>query len=324
MNDLLIGLVSTLLATNPPAAVSNLVFNKTGAEVQFVDANDKVEQEFQAVLAEDDKAQAEVDKWIRDNQAFAKEGAGISNQELNRRILARFDIVKKAYQDFIAKHPNHARARLAFASFLDDIGDEEGSHQQMVKSLELDPKNPAVWNNLANYYGHYGEVKKAFEYYAKAIDLNPEEPVYYQNFGTTVFLFRKDAKEYYHINEQQVFDKALVLYSNAMKLAPDDFPLASDVAQTYYGIKPWRTNDAMVAWTNALKVAHNEIEREGVYIHMARLETAFGRFEAAAAHLGAVTNAHYTELKRRVARSLEEHREQAGLTNAPTTSTDIE
>src|SRR5262249_49780387 len=156
--------------------------------------------------------------------------------------------------------------------------------------------DPAAYNNLANIYGHDGPVKKAFEYYAKAIELNPNEPVYYHNFGTTVYLFRKDAMEFYGIDEQQVFDKALVLYSNSMRLDPTNFPLASDVAQSYYGIRPTRVEDALKAWTNTLAIAHDQIEREGVYLHMARIKLHAGRFDEARGHLNAVTNSMYDEL----------------------------
>ena len=120
--------------------------------------------------------------------------------------------------------------------------------------------------------------------------MNPNEPVYYQNLATTVYLYRKDAEQFYGINEQQVFDKALALYRKAMQLDPDNFPLATDYAQSYYGIRPLRTNDALVAWTNALQIAHDDIEREGVYIHLARIKIAAGRFDEARAQLDAVTN----------------------------------
>ena len=156
--------------------------------------------------------------------------------------------------------------------------------EQLVKARDIDPTIPSVWNNLANYYGEHGPTTNAFYCYEKAIQLDPTESVYYHNFGTTVYLYRKDVKEYYHINEQQVFDKALGLYSNAMKLDPTNFPLASDVAETYYGIKPLRTNDALLAWTNALHLANDEIEREGVYLHLARIKNergTFGRSEGA-------------------------------------------
>jgi hypothetical protein len=135
--------------------------------------------------------------------------------------------------------------------------------------------------------------------------LDPSESVYYQNFGTTVYLFRKDAREYYHIEEQQVFDKALGLYEKARKIEPDDFPLATDLAQSYYGIKPLRTNDALVAWTNAINVARDEIEREGVHVHFARINWMIGRKSIAQGHLDAITNAMYADVKKRIARNLE-------------------
>lgn len=272
---------------------------------------DPVEAEYEKILEADDVAQQEVDKWIRDNDAFAAKGGGIPAAELNRRIDARFKPVREAYESFIAKHPRHARVRVAYASFMGDLGDEEGAQAQLEKALEVDTNNPAVYNNLANIYGHIGPVKKAFEFYTRAIDLNPREPVYLHNFATTVYLFRKDAREHYGIDEQQVFDKAMDLYKRALALDPTNFPLASDVAQTYYGIKPPRTDEALGLWTNAFNIARDEIEREGVQIHFARVKLMAGRFDEARNHLALVTNEMYAELKRRVSRSLEERLAEA-------------
>lgn len=308
MSNLLVGLVGALLATNQPAAVSNLVHQHTGAKIEITDPNDPVEKEFKQVMDADDTAQAEVDEWIQNNQKFAAKGAGESNAELNRRILARFEPVRKGYDDFLARHTNHARAHLAYAGFLQDIFDEEAAVPHMEKAREIEPQNPAPWNNLANHFGHYGDVKKSFAYYAKAIELDPTESIYHQNLGTTVYLFRKDAMEFYGINEQQVFDKALGIYAKARQLEPQDFPLATDVAQSFYGIRPLRTNDALVAWTNALNVARDDIEREGVHVHLARLKWMVGRTNEARLHLDAITNTMYAEIKDRITRN---------LTNAP-------
>ena len=315
MKILLRGAFILLLATSSPAAVTNLVLKPVTAAP--AGTNDPVEKEFQKLMEEDDDAQADADKWIRDNQEFAAKGAGEPDAELNKRILTRFGTTRKAYDDFLTRHPDHARAHLAYAGFLQDIHDEDAAVPHMEKSRQLDPKNPAAWNNLANYYGHYGDVKKSFEYYAKAIELNPNESVYFHNFGTTVYLFRKDAKEFYNINEQQVFDKALDLYAKAMRLSPEDFPLATDVAQSYYGIKPLRAEAALKSWTNALATAHDEIEREGVYLHFARINWMAGRTNEARAHLNSVTNAMYADLKKRVERNLERTYNE---TNAPATS----
>jgi tetratricopeptide (TPR) repeat protein len=300
-------------------SISNNAPVAKAAATNSVESADAVEKEYEKLMEDDDAAQAEVDQWIQDNGKFASQGAGLSPPEMKRKIQARFEPIKQAYEDFLRRHPNHAKARIAYGSFLGDLNDEDGSQEQLEKVLEIETNSPAVYNNLANIYGHHGPVKRAFEFYAKAIDLNPNEPVYYHNFGTTVFLFRKDAKEYYGIEEQEVFDKALVLYSNAMRLDPTNFPLASDVAQTYYGIKPTRVEDALNAWTNALKLASDELEREGVYVHFARIKLHAGRFDEARGHLGAITNEHYAALKQRLTKNIVELEAAAKATNAAPT-----
>ena len=307
VNDLLIGLVGAMLATNQPLAVSNLVQQHTGVTLAIVNPNDPAEQELQKLMAEDDAATTEVDQWIRDDSDFHNAGAGESKEDLRKRILDRFASVRKDYEDFVQRYPDFARGRLAYGSFLNDSGDEEAALAQYDIAARLDPKNPAAWNNLANYYGEHGPLTNAFVDYQKAIELNPAEPVYFQNFATTVYLYRKDAREFFSITEQQVFDKALGLYQQAMKLAPDNFPLATDYAQSYYGIKPLRTNDALVAWTNTLAIARDEVEREGVYVHLARIKTAIGRYDEARAQLEAVTNGAYTDLKNRLERNINVH-----------------
>jgi len=314
VNDLTIGLLSALLATNQPQAVSNLVQQQTGVSVQMVNPNDPAEKELLQLMSDDDTALADVDKWIRDNDAFAAQGAGMSKAELNEKIRARFASVKKNYEDFLKRYPDSVRGHLAYGSFLNDIGDEQAAMLQNESARQLDPKNPAAWNNLANYYGENGPITNAFIYYAKAVELNPNEPVYYQNFATMVYLYRPDARQFYGINEQQVFDKALALYRQAMKIAPDNFVLATDYAQSYYGIKPLRTNDALMAWTNALQIAHDDNEREGVLIHLARVKIAAGFYDEAQAHLDAVTNEAFADMRHRLERSLADHK------NPPTNS----
>lgn len=306
MNELTIGLLGALLATNQPLAVSNVIQQETGVSVPV--AADPVYRELRQIMMADDAAMDEVQKWIEDfsSQPLTNQ-TRTASEELNNKIIARFDVVRTAYGSFLQKHPDSAKGYLAYGSFLHDIGDEQGAKVQYLNSKQIDPKDPAVWNQLANYYGHNGELTNAFTHYTEAIRLDPTEPVYYQNFATTVFLYRKDAREFYHINEQQVFDKSLDLYRRAIALDTNSLVLATDYAISYYGIKPMRTNEALTAWTNALKTAQTEIEKEGVQIHLARTKIAAGMYDEARGHLALVTNAVFGELKRRVTRSLENH-----------------
>ena len=305
MNELTIGLLGALLATNQPQAVSNVIQQQTGVTLPVTAT--PADRELREAMLADDAAQDEVSQWIRefDSQTFTNRTE--AGKDLNQRIKIRFDRVRSAYENFLNNHPEHARGHLAYGSFLNDIGDEDKAVVEYETSKSLDPKNPAVWNNLANYYGEHSPVTKAFAYYAQAINLKPDEPVYYQNFGTSVYLYRKDAREYYHLDEQQVFDKALGLYQQGMALAPENFVLATDYAESYYGIRPLRTNDALAAWTNALHIAHTDAERQGVEIHLARVKIGAGMFDEARAHLANVTNAAYADLKHRLIRSLADH-----------------
>ena len=312
----MIGLVGALMATNQPAAISNLVEQTTGVAVHV--PNDPAELELDKLMAEDDATLAEIDGWIRENHAFEAKGAGIPDKELNQRIRKRLDQVRHAYDDYLKRYTNSASGRIAYASFLDHIGEEDDEVKLLEEAAKLDPKNPAAYNQLANYYGHRGPINLAFEDYEKAIAIDPTESVYYWNLATTVYLYRKDSKEYYHLGEQQIFDKAMGLYGKALELDPTNFDLATDLAETYYGIRPFRPEPALVAWTNALRIAGNEVEREGVCVHLARVKFLAGQYTEARSQLLQVTNSIYAELKRRLTRNLDE-KEGKG-TNAPVTA----
>src|SRR5260370_5175328 len=154
------------------------------------------------------------------------------------------------------------------------------------------------------------------------------ECAYYHNYATSVYLFRQAETNFFNISEQQVFEKAMALYRKALELDPENFALATDLAQSYYGFQPPKSGnaatdrqaqqkhylEARAAWQNALKLAHDEIERQGVLLHFARIEINAGRFAEARTNLDAVTNEMFTTTKRNLNRKLaeQEHKLQAG------------
>lgn len=334
MNELLISLLSAIVATNPPVAVSNLVLKNTGMKVAVAATSDPVEQEYQKLMVDDDVAQAEVDEWILKRNRQPTSQSDVEKAALNARIRRRFDPIRKGYEDFLTRHPGHVEARIAYGSFLNDIGDEPAAEVQWEKARELGPTNPAAWNNLANLNGHSGDVKKSFAYYAKAMELDPAEPVYVQNLATTVFLFRKDAMEHFKITEQEVFAKAMDLYRKALALDPGNFKMSAELAQTYYGIKVPQFDDtnatqaakvklaeeAMLAWRDAQKLSSNALEREGIQIHLARWQINLGRTNDARRSLNVVTNDIWQASKKTQLRRLGERVDAEASTNLPPAS----
>ena len=327
VNDLAIGLLSALLATNPPTAVSNLIQKKTGLAVAVANPNDPVEREFKKLMAEDDAAHEQVDDWIQ--ESYKDEQKKVS---LRARIQQRLDPIRKAYEKYLATHPGHAKALLAYGSFLNDQGEEEAAEKQWNKALAADPKEPAAWNNLANFYGHNGNAAKAIEYYGKAITLDPEESTYYHNLATTVFVFRRDATNFFKLSEADVFDKSLDLYRKAIALDPTNFFLVSDYAQSYYALKPQRfddpaknkeaeqklVDDALSAWRMAYKIAPGNREQQGVVIHFARWEINGARYGQARKTLDSITNETLQAARSTLLKRLDRQTQGKG-TNAPAT-----
>jgi Tfp pilus assembly protein PilF len=263
---------------------------KDGASVSASATKTSVDEEFKKLEAEDDAVQAQVDKWKQDNTEARANGGGISEDALEKKIQAKLEPIRRAYQDFLRQHPDHAGAHLAYGCFLNQRQDETGARVEWEKALELDPQNAAIYNNLAGSYSESGPAKKTFEYFQKAIELKPNEAAYYHNFGTTLYVLRKSGMTYYGIDEQQMFAKVIDLYSNAVRLDPHNLNFAADLAQTYYSMKPLPIDAALDAWTNTLHAARSEAEREGVYVHLARVKMLAGNLAESRALLNLVTN----------------------------------
>ena len=256
-----------------------------------------VESEYTQLQALDDAAQAEVEKWTHEAKTAGTNHSDKADADLGRRIHRRMAPVRKAYEEFLQKHPAHAKARLTYGSFLNDLGEEDAAQAQWEKALALDPKNPDALNNLAGRYTEIGPPEKAFEYYTRAIGLNSSSPVYHVNFADALYVRRKAAMAFYHLDEQQVYARALACYSNAARLDATNYAFASKAAETHYTLKPFPAENALTAWTNALLRAQSQLEREDVYIHLARVNLLSGHYAEARTILGAVTNANSAKLK---------------------------
>jgi tetratricopeptide (TPR) repeat protein len=305
VNLLFIAFLSALLGAEPSVQTvkpSPPAQHKSASETPA----DPVEQEYEKILAQDEKALNEVERIVKEADAFAQKGARTPPDLLAEKVNKIIDPVRKSYVDFLAKNPKHVEAGLAYGSFLNEIGETEEAINQWEKVREMAPTNPAAWNNLANIYGHIGPVKKAFQYYEKAMELDPKEPVYFENMATTVYLYRRDAMDMYRISEEEVFNKSLDLYKAAMRLDPTNLVLATDFAQSYYGIKPLRSDDAIAAWNHALSLAKSDVEKQGIFLHLARVELNSGKFDEAQSHLDKVKDPDMDTLKKRLQKNLDQ------------------
>ncbi len=298
--------------TNPPAASS------AATNLPPAAPDDAVRAELRQLLADDDAAQAGADRLMQDTSRRRAAGEEIPDEQLQMRLRARFIAVRGAYQQFLTRHPRNVEAMLAYGSLLNDLGEEDSAVEQWLKARALAPENPSVWNNLANHYAANQDELKAFSFYEKAISLATNSAPYQRNLGSAIINLRSNAMTYYSLSEPAVLEKGFQLLRAAERSLPDDFALATELAQTLYALRPLRTNELLAAWRRALDLAGDEIESEGVRLHLARVNLLTGKTAEARQWLDAVTNTAFAALRQQLEAQLAKHA-AAGATNPPAT-----
>jgi tetratricopeptide (TPR) repeat protein len=288
------------------AVLSGAVVAQTNApaghgSVAVTNSTEKIEADYRALLKLDDDALTEVQEMIKRHNA--QEGSGAptrTEEELKKMIQFKLESVKKAYRQFLEANPQHVRAMIAYGSFLCDIEEESEGLQWWLKAREVDPKNAAVRNNLANHYGHSGEPKRAIEEYEAAIQLQPNEPVYYFNLANTLYLFRRDAAVLKNATEAEMLDQALESFRKARDLEPANLDYAIAYAETFYSLKNPNWQRALDAWEYCFKLNPTPLQRDQVYTHLARINIRLDNVPKAKEYLALVKTDQMQDLRERL------------------------
>ena len=276
----------------------------------FTASSATVEEEFRTILDEDNRALAQIAKIIDRNPELLKSDSA-------RRDLMATDIrshlnrVRNLYQAFLKKHPNHTQARVAYGSFLTHLDDRKGAENQWRKALDNDPSNAAALNNIATHIGAIAlqnkittRIPEAFSALDKAIKLAPKEPLYRHNLATTLSLYRSLAAKHYNKSEQQITRQALAQLEKALKLAPGNFEIAADLAETMYDLKPIPLKRAITAWNHAWQLTQVQAQRDWTLLQRAVLLGSHNRLDEAENMLDAMSGQSHGELTKKTRQAI--------------------
>ena len=220
-----------------------------GVAARAQDPND-AEREFRRLLT-------------RDDELMAKRPEPRQRQSVER--------LGHDYQRFLAQHPGHTRAMIAYGSLLDDLGRGDEAMRWWEKAITFDPHAAAAYNNIANHYGHTGRAVDALRYYAKAIALAPDEPMFRFNWAVTCSLFRNDTRAVYGWDTAEIFRRSLAQLRAARDMAPLEFSYAKAYAEEFYLVPQPDWTEARVAWKVCLGLTSDDEQRQLVYCHLARV-----------------------------------------------------
>lgn len=114
------------------------------------------------------------------------------------------------YQEALGVLPRHTGARRELAMAQMEIGDVRGAKQNLIRVLQLDPKDAWAYLILGNLYFKYeDDLGSAERYYAAAADLAPND-VYILNSYANLMAVRGR------------IDEAEELFERAIAAAPDN------------------------------------------------------------------------------------------------------
>ena len=279
-------------------------------------ANESPDERLNKILTADNTAITEIAGKIEKIRKAASPSVS-EREQLTFRIRNRLDGIRQMYISFLEDHPNHAKARVAYGSFLTHIDDRRGALGQWQKALADDPSNAAALNNIATHIGTiaiqnkiHTRIPEAFQSLEKAILLSPKETLYRHNFATTLSLFRLDAMHHYNITAEEVTKRALTELEKCMELAPNNFEIAADRAETFLDITPLPRRQALKAWENARNRAKQRIEQDWVNIQIAIVHFETNHLDAAEKYLALVSKDSFQKLVHDLKTALLHKREQ--------------
>ena len=233
------------------------------------------DQELKIILREDNIAITEITGWINQNLEQIRFNE-TEQQALALRIHDRLNTVRKRYLDFLEKHPKHTNARIAYGSFLTHIDNRQGAVNQWKLALSEDPENAAALNNLAAHLGTIAlqtgisdGIEEAFRAMDKALRIAQGQSLYHHNHATLLCSFPEIAATHYRIKPQQVIRKAIAELDLAIQLEPKNFEFVADRAEAFLDLKPFPYQNALTAWSDALKLATKQNERDWAYLQCA-------------------------------------------------------
>ena len=209
------------------------------ADMQALDSlSASLDQEDKALemLRRFDKIQRQLIDWDRELvEEFLRRGDVQAAQTKAEEADRRTRLLVEAYETFLGRYPDNARAVNYYGEVLYDYaGDQTKGVEMWLRAEKLDPNLSMPANNLGIHYCHGGEYEKGFAYLDKALRLEPDNPDYHFNVAQIYLINRPQVMAYYKWDEKKLYEEAMRHSRLATELSPQDYSLAEDYAVNFF------------------------------------------------------------------------------------------
>lgn len=192
------------------------------------------------------------------------------------RLRFRMQEVTQRYEAILAANPYAVEPLLLYGKLLRRIGERQYAQEIFLRANALDSNLPVVKQQLGNFYMEEGYHAPALLCYNAAIELDPTVARYHWSLAECL----------YHYGERFLADGAferaaleqtmLDAYARAAQLDPANRDFAFRWAEAYYDLATPRWEEALAAWEQVAAGATDNLERDAITLHRARIHYESG------------------------------------------------
>ncbi|GGG58696.1 tetratricopeptide repeat protein [Bizionia arctica] len=170
---------------------------------------------------------------------------------------------------------------IRLSKWSDHQGDLQAAIKYMEQALTISEASKVdgfmqwTYTNIADFYGHNGEIEKSYKYYLKALALNPDDAYAKKGIAWIVYSYEKQPDEALRIlntisqehnaPDYYLFKAEIAEYQNNLEAKDENLSqYFNAVANTKYGNMYNKYNAILYAedlqkWDEALQIANTEI-----------------------------------------------------------------
>jgi tetratricopeptide (TPR) repeat protein len=231
---------------------------------------------------------------LRTTQALALLSPPLKAEEIAAR--------RKLYEDVITSHPKDAEPRVAYGEFLLFLERKEEAFQQWDSALVLDPQRHDILAAQSDLLLQTGQIVAAADAMEKAVALEPKNAFYHYTLAHIYTMFRRDLMAPRRLTENELITRGTEYFRQAALLAPENLSYAQGYAEAFYTQPDPDWTLARTAWESLLEKSP---QKSFIRSHLVRVNIRLRDKAAAAAHLAALDDPAFAQVKERLQKQVD-------------------
>lgn len=200
-----------------------------------------------------------------------------SDSDLQRRI----EELTQSYRTYLTDHPDDVNALILYGKLLRRTDQTNQAFTAFLKADELDPKLAVVKQQIGTHLAEQGKGKAALTFYLQAVEIEPETALYHFSLGQLLYEFRDEFLKDQIFTRDALDRETVKAFHKAAMLTPDNFDFQMRLGEAYYDQASPDWKSALLHWNEVRKTIDDELRREIVDLHRARVLGKLGRIQEA-------------------------------------------